>query len=607
VQGRASLAMDYFDRNYATLAQQAPDLAEQLHTASPSADVETCQSRTGTPVFRAGDVTLHSLYNPQAEASQWAARLPEVVRPCVVLGFGNGYHLEGLHTEPVIVVEPDLGLLRKSFEVRDLSAVLPRVKLLCPTTVEQAVEQIVQCCPTQEFTFLIHQPSLRMNPTFFHELAERLEARQRLTECQLKILVVYPLYGGSLPVAQYCSRALQALGHDVETFDSSRWYEAYRSLQHITDQTVHTQQLQGMMTDLLAEAIVARALKCEPDLVFVLAQAPLNQSALLRLRKFGFPTAFWFVEDFRVMPYWRQVAPLYDHFFCIQQGEFIQQLREAGCHSTHYLPMACDPAIHKPLNLTAEEQRTYGSDVSFMGAGYYNRRNFFQGFLDFDVKLWGSDWEGCSPLKRVLQRDGARISTEESVKIFNASAINFNLHSSPYHEGVNPHGDYVNPRTFELAGCRAFQLVDHRTHLPDLFRVGEEVICFSTMAEARQLTSYYLSHATERDAIAARAQARALKDHTYERRMHGMVEAVFQREHRRFTQRRNGENTTQHLLGKAGEDVELRQLLERFQPQAGVDLETIIGHVKTGQGELSDCELTFLFLQEFKKDLRPVP
>jgi spore maturation protein CgeB len=193
------------------------------------------------------------------------------------------------------------------------------------------------------------------------------------------------------------------------------------------------------------------------------------------------------------------------------------------------------------------------------------------------------------------------------VKIFNASAINFNLHSSPYHEGVNPHGDYVNPRTFELAGCKAFQLVDHRTHLPDLFRVGEEVVCFSTMAEARQLTSYYLSHATERDAIAARAQARALKDHTYKQRMQAMVEAVFQREHRRFTQRRNGENTAQHLLCKTGEDVELRQLLGTFPPQAGIDLETIIGHVKTGQGELSDCELTFLFLQEFKKDLRPVP
>jgi hypothetical protein len=52
----------------------------------------------------------------------------------VVLGFGNGYHLEGLHAGPVIVVEPDVGLLRKALEVRDLTAVLRQVELLCPET-----------------------------------------------------------------------------------------------------------------------------------------------------------------------------------------------------------------------------------------------------------------------------------------------------------------------------------------------------------------------------------------------------------------------------------------------------------------------------------------
>jgi hypothetical protein len=91
------------------------------------------------------------------------------------------------------------------------------------------------------------------------------------------------------------------------------------------------------------------------------------------------------------------------------------------------------------------------------------------------------------------------------VKIFTASTINLNLHSSPYHEGVNPHGDYVNPRTFELAGCGAFQLMDHRALLPDLFRVGEELVCFSTLTEARRLIAYYGTHADERHAMAGRA------------------------------------------------------------------------------------------------------
>ncbi|MBI3328523.1 MAG: glycosyltransferase [Nitrospinae bacterium] len=558
-------------------------------------------------MFRARDITLHSLYDPHAEARQWAGMLPDTARPCVVLGFGNGYHLEGLQARPVLVVEPDLGLLRRALDVRDLTAVLSQVELLCPATAQQAVDQLAQHLTTQDFTLLVHQPSLRLHPALFKELTDRLEARKRLMEFRLKILVVYPIYGGSLPIAQYCSRALQTLGHEVDIFDSSRWYDMYQFMQGVTDQDTHVRQLQGMVVNVLAEAIVARALQWEPDLLFALAQAPLAESALGRLRKFDVPTAFWFVEDFRTMDYWQRLGPLYDHVFCIQQGEFLRQLKERGCSSVHYLPLACDPAVHKLLSLAAEERQEYASDVSFVGAGYYNRRNFFEGLLDFNLKIWGSDWEGCIPLKSVLQRGGARLSTEESVKIFNASPINMNLHSSSYHEGVNPHGDYVNPRTFELAACGAFQLVDHRALLPDLFRVGEEVVCFSTLHEARQLIPYYLSHRAERETIAAQARARALKDHTYEQRMRDMLEIVFQRHHSRLVERRSAENTAQHLLTKAGDDEELQQLLGKFQPQARVSLDTLAGQVRTGQGALSDAELTFLFLQEFKKNLKPIP
>jgi spore maturation protein CgeB len=269
--------------------------------------------------------------------------------------------------------------------------------------------------------------------------------------------------------------------------------------------------------------------------------------------------------------------------------------------------MACEPGIHQPLALTPEERQIYSSDVSFVGAGYYNRRNFFQGLLDFDLKIWGSDWAGCPSLRSIIQRGGARISTQDSVKIFNAATIHLNLHSSPYHEGVNPHGDYVNPRTFELAGCGAFQLVDNRSLLPDLFEVGDEIVCFSTLSEARRLISHYLSHPDERVAIMARARARVLKEHTYEQRMREVLDIVFQHNHRQFAERRSAENTAQHLRAHAGDDAELQQLLGKFAPQARVDLETIADQVKTGKGELSDAELTCLFLKEFKQDLKPVP
>jgi spore maturation protein CgeB len=98
-------------------------------------------------------------------------------------------------------------------------------------------------------------------------------------------------------------------------------------MQRLTDREAHVQQLQGMVSNVLAEAVVARALTWEPNLIFALAQAPPHESALARLRRFGVPTAFWFVGDFRVMSYWQRVGPLYDHFFGIRLGEFLRQLK----------------------------------------------------------------------------------------------------------------------------------------------------------------------------------------------------------------------------------------------------------------------------------------
>jgi hypothetical protein len=56
------------------------------------------------------------------------------------------------------------------------------------------IDHLTQRFPTQDLTVLVHPPSLRLHPTFFNELTGRLEARKRLTEFRLKILVVYPVY-----------------------------------------------------------------------------------------------------------------------------------------------------------------------------------------------------------------------------------------------------------------------------------------------------------------------------------------------------------------------------------------------------------------------------
>jgi spore maturation protein CgeB len=86
-------------------------------------------------------------------------------------------------------------------------------------------------------------------------------------------------------------------------------------------------------------------------------------------------------------------------------------------------------------------------------------------------------------------------------------------------------GDFVNPRTFELAGMGCFQLSDRRELLAPLYS-DEEVVQFDDETELTELIDYYLEHQTERDEIARNAQRRTLKNHLYEHRAVEIVEAA---------------------------------------------------------------------------------
>jgi spore maturation protein CgeB len=96
--------------------------------------------------------------------------------------------------------------------------------------------------------------------------------------------------------------------------------------------------------------------------------------------------------------------------------------------------------------------------------------------------------------------------------------VNVNVHSADHVTGLDPQPDYVNPRTFELAACGAFQLVDRRDPLAALFD-DDEIAVFDTVADLRDKAQYYLARFDEAVAIAERGRRRAVSDHTYEARV----------------------------------------------------------------------------------------
>ena len=416
-------------------------------------------------------------------------------------------------------------------------------------------------------------------------------------EKPLRVLVVLPMYGGSLPIGRYCCQGLKELGHLVEVFEAPSFYSAFGALKELRVGMERLEYLENSFLQVVSQAILAKVEAFEPDLVLALAQAPLSRQALKRLRKDEVLTVMWFVEDYRLFTYWKAFAPYYDYFAVIQKEPFLEQLRDIGVEQPFYLPLAAQPDFHRPLELTAVQRKKYGADVSFLGAGYPNRRRAFAQLTSYDFKIWGSDWEGETALEPYIQRQGARIEPEEAIAIFNATRINLNLHSSVQKDVLVPEGDFVNPRTFELAACEAFQLVDRRELLPELFS-ADELVGFSTMQEMKEQIEYYLYHEDERQQIAKKARQKVLAEHTYARRMQSLLQKVAQTRSDWPKSRQNADSLRELPAELQGE---LQSLLDKLGISANASFEDLVWAVRQQQGQLSELETAILFLDEWQK------
>ncbi len=596
-----------FKKNIAILREADRELANALLNEKGRGDLKMMYAKTGVPSLQVRDISLHSLYDPVKEAKAWVhyyAREIMEQGPLYVFGFGLGYHVLELckvtHRHITVFV-PGCSLLRKALETLDLTAILSRVRIITDGRVPSDEENS---------TLLLHKPSVNLDRNYFDLIKKGLKSREGVREGVtrdrvqdviqngLRILVVSPLYGGSLPIARYCSSALIKMGHRVQLMDNSRFHDALFFAKDIAANRQQYNRLMNHLSAFISEAVIGISESFKPDLVLALAQAPLTPECLHIIREQKVTTAYWFVEDFRFMGYWEKIAPSYDHFFTIQKDMFFAELERAGIRNYHYLPVAASPDVHHPVRLSEDERRYYGSDVSFVGAGYYNRRHFLEGLLDFDFKIWGTDWDMHSALAACIQRGGERIGSEEIVNIFNATGININLHSSTYHKGINPFGDFVNPRTFEIIASGGFQLVDRRPPLEELFEAGKELVVFTDLNDLRSKIRYYLDNPEERDRIIERGRQRILREHTYENRMQEMLEIIAGKGFENPLWPEEGEDV-KRLIEESGEDSELGRYLSRFSGKGKITLSDITEAIAKEEGNISETEGLFMAMSEF--------
>ncbi len=581
------------------MMKPAREWAAELAGDVPPPDICLEKGREGEPTLRVGKAYLHSRYKPREEARRLldSADL-NPARPVLVVGVGLGYHILELSARGfrVAAVEPEraIAALAVHGPLRDSEVPLglgdPDDLAACPR-----FQQFARETP-QVF---VHPPSARLQPAFVEAMAAQI-SRAALLGQRLRIAVVGPMFGGSLPIADYLVRAFQKLGHQTVYADNSLAWNLYETMTGSVKSRKPASQLGELLVHFLGEWSYARVMEFGPDICIVMAQAPVSPQFPLRLASAGIVTAFWYVENWRHLPYWKELAPRYDHFFHIQPGAFEDGLREMGCLHPACVLTGCDPEVHLPVTLEDAERDEFSCDLSFAGAGYMNRNQLLAGVTDYALKIWGVNWSHPS-LRAAIQRPNERFTPELFAKIVAGSKINLNLHSSTSFPGVDPHCDAINPRVFEIAACGGFQLCDACKGLDACFDFDTELPVYTSLRELRAQIDHYLAHPAERAQIAAAARKRALRDHTYEKRAAQMLELILDAHGTRIL--RKGirvQHTVAEIKDRCADDAALAAFLETLPPEAVFDHETVNAHLPTALAAHSRAEALFAYLRELR-------
>jgi len=291
------------------------------------------------------------------------------------------------------------------------------------------------------------------------------------------------------------------------------------------------QPIVGDARDMLRLAETAR-----PDLVLVLNGLhtfPADHASQIdRIRALGIKTAVWFVDD----PYFTddsaKVATHYDHVFT-HELSCVPFYKNIGCPDVRYLPLAVSTTLYRPLAVDSR----YCSDICFIGVGFPNRVRLFNRLVPYfsrkRVVIIGPLWNRLQGYRSIAGRVHLqRVSEEESVKYYNGASVVINLHRAPDDPKYNRNSRNIpalsiNPRTYEIAACGAFQLTDVREDLPSFYTPGYDIATYESADDLLGRLEHYLRHEDERRRIALRGLSRTIREHTFPNRLRWLLDAVF--------------------------------------------------------------------------------
>lgn len=307
-----------------------------------------------------------------------------------------------------------------------------------------------------------------------------------------KVPMVWLSYVGyPVTTAAYLERALRQLCRTVTVGPP------------MPDELIELWQLQNMKLPPIRHDIVT---EFTPDMGEVLRQNPSMPRPDLylwaesvpghipeNLSALGCPTACYLIDSHLNLPRHLQRAVDFDYVFIVQL-EYLPVFREVNPR-TFWLPLACDPDVHRSWNLEKS------CDVGFVGGvSGGSRREHLLAQISGSVSLV---YERCF--------------WDDMARLFSSSRMVFN----------NAVRNDLNMRVFEVMSTGTLLLSDMARNSGQdiLFADGEDYACYHD-GNLIETARFYLENEEFRERIAKRGQHLVHNAHTYKHRMEDLLDVV---------------------------------------------------------------------------------
>ena len=302
--------------------------------------------------------------------------------------------------------------------------------------------------------------------------------------------------------------AMERLGHDITDLDT--W--PYLSSGGPLLSAIRQRTLGGWAVHRLNHDLLDAMSRHQPDLVWLDKAIFIRARTIKTLREAGAFTLHYNGDNPfgpRKDPGWRcflEALPEYD-LHLVPRESNLDQYRKAGARDVKLLPFAYEPTLHfpPPANWSDKDRK---HDVTFIGTPYDKRGEFLTALWekhDIRTAVWGAAlWKAALSPRALdaLWQGEARYNDAYRETIWRSRiCLSFVTHSNDDDSAV---------RSFEIAACGGFMLVEDTPGHRAVFSDGKEAVFFQSVADCARKIAHYLPDQAARTRIAKAARERCL-------------------------------------------------------------------------------------------------